>query len=55
MTCHGLDVSTHGRRGHAAKFDLSFTLDETRADDGDAGYGRRLSYATDLFDAATVR
>nr|WP_272918039.1 non-ribosomal peptide synthetase [Actinomadura rayongensis] len=39
----------------AAKFDLSFTLQERRTEDGGpAGIGGTIGYATDLFDRATA-
>ncbi|WP_159045871.1 condensation domain-containing protein, partial [Streptomyces sp. WM6372] len=52
----GLSVTSEQVQGAVAKFDLSFSLDETRGVDGKpAGLEGRLDFRTDLFAESTVR
>ncbi|WP_405497091.1 non-ribosomal peptide synthase/polyketide synthase [Nocardia sp. NBC_00511] len=54
-TLDGVTVSVHDVPNEIAKFDLQFTFAETRSVHGDPdGLDMTLSYATDLFDAATA-
>ncbi|NMM92769.1 hypothetical protein B2J88_52610, partial [Rhodococcus sp. SRB_17] len=52
----GVTVSSLGMDGSVAKFDLQLTLSESISEDGtESGISANFTYATDLFDEATVR
>ncbi|MGW4773422.1 amino acid adenylation domain-containing protein, partial [Nocardia sp. NPDC004278] len=53
LTMPGLDAELVDFDPGFAKFDLQLTLSDTGADE--SGYRAEFTYATDLFDAATVR